>query len=556
MKSSTNLALTTPTRISEDYFGGYHRCCLEKPYYMDYASQDLCSMLGYSTYEIHTVFHDKYSQMIFEKDRPKFLEFVNKLASREQTLTLQYRMVCKDGHIIFVQDTTTSRRLEDERMYGFTVISDVSGTPAETPRFSSNFNDLTKRLFDSYGFLQCTCEEYPKITRINKTLQDLIAVSDANPNWKSFLQSNIYFMIPLEERDYFKSRLDKSQREGKPVHLQHNIYRNNGSRIFLKGWLNVVENRSGENEFAIFYTNLEDAQEKLENPRENSYLRALESAYNLIFEINLKNQTVECIHGRDSSAIGALSDIDMTLESAKKFWLNNYILKEDVDMMSSYLEKVTTPNGQWNASNVLQIEFRIRWIDNVVKRFLGVSVKLDESTVLLCCRNITKLQYPAHGQESVVEDPEAPVFPDTEPLKEDIFVRTFGHFDLFVNNIAVTFSSNKEKELLALLIDRNGGTLSATEAIGYLWEDAENTKQVANRYRKLAMGLKNTLEKYHIGHILINNHGVRSINTAALTCDYYELLSGSQQYQNTFHNAYMTDYSWAEDTLATLWDYS
>jgi hypothetical protein len=137
-----------------------------------------------------------------------------------------------------------------------------------------------------------------------------------------------------------------------------------------------------------------------------------------------------------------------------------------------------------------------------------------------------------------------------------IFARTFGHFDLFVDGIPVNFAGAKEKELMALLIDRNGGTLSTSEAISYLWENETANERVSARYRKLAMGLKNTLQKYGIEHILINNHGMRSIHVSAITCDYYELLAGNEAYQNAFHNCYMTDYSWAENTLATLWDYS
>jgi hypothetical protein len=140
--------------------------------------------------------------------------------------------------------------------------------------------------------------------------------------------------------------------------------------------------------------------------------------------------------------------------------------------------------------------------------------------------------------------------------QDGIFVRTFGHFDVFVNGNPIVFSSSKEKELLALLIDRNGGTLSTSDAISYLWEDEEANERVANRYRKLAMNLKNTLKKYGIDHILVNNHGIRSIDVNALTCDYYEMLNGNQKYQQMFHNVYMEDYSWAEDTLATLWQYS
>jgi hypothetical protein len=139
---------------------------------------------------------------------------------------------------------------------------------------------------------------------------------------------------------------------------------------------------------------------------------------------------------------------------------------------------------------------------------------------------------------------------------EGIFARTFGFFDLFVNRSPVIFSNHKEKELMALLIDRNGGTLTPTDAIGYLWENETLDERLKARFRKLAMGLKKTLQNYGIEHILINNNGVRSIDTSALTCDYYELLAGNAQYVRAFHNSYMSEYSWSERTLATLWDFS
>jgi hypothetical protein len=143
--------------------------------------------------------------------------------------------------------------------------------------------------------------------------------------------------------------------------------------------------------------------------------------------------------------------------------------------------------------------------------------------------------------------------PEATQGSKRIFARTFGHFDLFLDNTPITFSNSKEKELMALLIDRNGGTLSPSEAISYLWEDESADERTSARYRKLAMGLKRTLQKYGIADILINHNGVRSIDTSAIRCDYYELLAGNAKYRQAFHNVYMTDYSWSEETLATIW---
>jgi hypothetical protein len=154
------------------------------------------------------------------------------------------------------------------------------------------------------------------------------------------------------------------------------------------------------------------------------------------------------------------------------------------------------------------------------------------------------------------DTPPEEITKDTAPqasVKKKIFARTFGHFDLFVDGKPITFSSAKEKELMALLIDRNGGTLSTSEAVSYLWEDEAADDRVSTRYRKLAMGLKKTLESYGIGYILITQKGVRSVDVTALECDYYGLLAGDEKYRKSFHNAYMSDYSWSEETLAGLW---
>jgi two-component SAPR family response regulator len=109
---------------------------------------------------------------------------------------------------------------------------------------------------------------------------------------------------------------------------------------------------------------------------------------------------------------------------------------------------------------------------------------------------------------------------------------------------------------MALLIDRKGGTLSSNEAINYLWPNEDPSEKLSNRYRKLAMKLKNTLTKYGIEHILLNNHGIRSIDVSAVTCDYYEMLAGNEKYSKMFSNSYMMDYSWGEETLAKLWNYT
>ncbi|MBC3886750.1 diguanylate cyclase [Acetobacterium paludosum] len=136
--------------------------------------------------------------------------------------------------------------------------------------------------------------------------------------------------------------------------------------------------------------------------------------------------------------------------------------------------------------------------------------------------------------------------------KQRVFIRAFGYFELFVDGQAVPINLEKAKELLALLIDRRGGFLSANEAISYLWEDEPADKTTKSRYRKVAMRLNNILSKYNVEDIIENKHGLRRIVTEKINCDYYEYLSEYPVSQHLFMGAYMSNYSWGETTLSML----
>ena len=50
-----------------------------------------------------------------------------------------------------------------------------------------------------------------------------------------------------------------------------------------------------------------------------------------------------------------------------------------------------------------------------------------------------------------------------------VYFNTFSHFDCYVNKTVVDFARAKSKELLALLVDKRGATLTMEEAITCLW---------------------------------------------------------------------------------------
>lgn len=106
--------------------GGMHRCYLSKPIHLEYVSEGLGKMLGYSdTEEFRAVIGTKYSAVIAEEDRQIFRDFVRKLAEKETSMTCEYRMICKDGSLLPVSDTMESRRNADGIMYGYSAVTNL-----------------------------------------------------------------------------------------------------------------------------------------------------------------------------------------------------------------------------------------------------------------------------------------------------------------------------------------------------------------------------------------------------------------------------------------------
>lgn len=129
-----------------------------------------------------------------------------------------------------------------------------------------------------------------------------------------------------------------------------------------------------------------------------------------------------------------------------------------------------------------------------------------------------------------------------------IFIKTFGYFDVFVDGKSVVFTSAKSKELLALLVDRNGGVVSTEQAVSVLWGGREYDETVQSLFRKVLKSLRTALEEVGASDILVDNRNQRSVDKSKFACDYYDFLAEGASSGVNFFGEYMTQYRWAEDT--------
>ncbi len=143
----------------------------------------------------------------------------------------------------------------------------------------------------------------------------------------------------------------------------------------------------------------------------------------------------------------------------------------------------------------------------------------------------------------------------TRRQKKRIYIRTFGRFDLLIDDQVVDISNAKAKELLALCVDHKGGMVTMEEAVDKFWEDRVYDERVKNLYRKATMSLRKTFQEYGVEDVFFNERGRCHINREMFDCDYYEMLKQMQQHREkhpVYAGVYMPEYSWAEETNVRL----
>ena len=136
--------------------------------------------------------------------------------------------------------------------------------------------------------------------------------------------------------------------------------------------------------------------------------------------------------------------------------------------------------------------------------------------------------------------------------EKNIEVRTFGEFDVFVNGKTMVFSRSRAKELLAYLVDRQGGSITRAAAHAALWEDGNYDRGMQKQLDVFIRSLKSTLEEYGISEIFELSKGQMRVCPEKFSCDLYRFLAGDIDAVNAYKGEYMSAYSWASLTEAYI----
>jgi two-component system LytT family response regulator len=128
----------------------------------------------------------------------------------------------------------------------------------------------------------------------------------------------------------------------------------------------------------------------------------------------------------------------------------------------------------------------------------------------------------------------------TKPV---LHFRTFGSFDLFVNERPLRFSSSKSKELLALLVAYDGSSVSMDEAICALWPE-KNIDLAKRLYRDAVWRLRSVLKEAGLLFLVEFKRAVLVLHEEGCTSDYWNYL---HEKKGIYDGKFLTGYDWSLD---------
>lgn len=193
----------------------------------------------------------------------------------------------------------------------------------------------------------------------------------------------------------------------------------------------------------------------------------------------------------------------------------DYVRANEVDL--AFLDiNMSGINGLELAKNLIKIKpsIKIAFVTGTNAKLEDLDSKLRASVIGIIYKPINPVEF-----EKIL----AQINEETPHLE----AKMFGTFDCFVSGRIVHFTSNKAKELLALLIVYEGKSLTMDQAITALWPDKDVDKAKI-LYRDAVWRLRSTLNEIGVPCVTFGR-ALLTLNKEFCKCDYYDVVSGKKR---------------------------
>lgn len=328
------------------------------------------------------------------------------------------------------------------------------------------------------------------------------------------------------------------EKEMLPDEIEHHtmlqgvyLHRMDGVYSEVSCWV-LCRRTDGERECIIDF--IEDTGRNDEQRAEmmDQFVAFASRAFDFVFTINYEKRSVTCWQALSFKTISVPVGIPMYPPDSFALWIKAVLDEKDWDRANAFLDLMNRPQLGKTRRDVFMVHCD------------GVPVPFEVMIVGCNCGSVVMMHHTSEQQALETSQ--------DQPLEHpEVFIRTFGHFDVFVNGQAIPFASEKAKEYLALLVDRRGGCVSSREAAVNLYERADKASYA--KCRKAALYMNKALQQYGIEDIIESVGSSRKLVLGKVRCDLFEYFAADpEQRQLMYNGSYLNDYSWGEITKAEL----
>ena len=377
---------------------GYRQYNLTSAPALCFVSENLLNLTGYHRDELENLNTDKYINIVHPSDRETYESLLKKAKMKPQTLTEEYRLIKKDGSVIFVRDTLISE-YDGEKIFASSTLSDITALKTE----NSNLSFLNDTI--PCGFIKYTCEKQPRITYINEKMMNFFGFGNDRSSREQFslCKENIFLMIPMEERRRFSLFLRKVKSQNAPMAGELTVLKADGNKAYLFGWVTKAVNEDGTEEFQSVCIDVTESHLVRKARESGRYLRALTDVYDLIFEFDFSRSTVKCLHAQNSDTFRNFQNIPMQMEEATEKWIDTAVADDDKsDVRSFFRGYYQRRNPASSGSKPTQIKYRARSFDGSLHFYSGIFLKTDPGTSLFCCRKTPENAPELHNMQEIM----------------------------------------------------------------------------------------------------------------------------------------------------------
>ncbi len=504
-----------PSKMIEKHLGGYHRCVLSNPSYLDFVSENLCEMLGYTKPELTHLIGKVYTALIHPDDNHIFDEFACRLATKENCESTAYRLIKKDGSIIKVVDTMVSVRGNDDIMRGYSVVCEIPDEKMFAPQAPTEGKIAVMRVLNGKD---------PKIDQACGISRRLFGLNGEERGL------SLMDYLSLSDRESVQAAFENAYENEYSGMVPCTIVSAEGRGLKCDLWIERNAPGSGIEDASFCVKAEADFEHQQESETVLSFGESVFSSFaEDVFEADRFEDTVKCISESERNPIGAPLNVRMNADDFTD-WFLGLVVPKYRDRVRAFCRYAHSLTDQWSKENLgpKKLRFEMLGSGGSTQNVALVLVPVSKAKYFMCLN--TEFEAIGAGFCSVAL-----------AERKDISARLFGSFRLDIDGEAVHIKSEKGRELLALLIEKRGAYLTTREAITQLYECEPDEKSRAN-YRKTSSRLMAELKKLGIDYIIESERGARRIVPEFISCDYYDYRDGLIEPSDDF----LPEYSWSE----------